>query len=275
MARKKKKASGGSAIPAWMITFSDLMTLLLTFFVLLVSLASLHDLSRRKVALGSVSGRFGTGAPSLDDLTVQDQGSVVEPGPMNLKEGLEEIKKRVWEDEDSDLRFEYNRFIERISLDASLLFEPGSAVLSAKGRAMLEDLSPVLQKSAYPLGLAGHTASAIDEFGPDYVVDPDEKTDFSWNLSLTRVMAVYRFFIDSGVPANKLRLEAFGRYQPKAGSQGMDARNADRRVDITLDKRIRSWEPSLFTAVENLQTEESGSEKSIEIQDFIFKFDYP
>ena len=127
MARKKKKEAAGDSIPTWMITFSDLMTLLLTFFVLLVSMASLQDESRRKVALGSVSGQFGTGAPHLDDLTIENKSHAVDPGPMNLPEGLEAIKKRVWEDPESDLRFESNRFIERVSMDAALLFEPGSA----------------------------------------------------------------------------------------------------------------------------------------------------
>lgn len=276
MAKKEKKLSAGSSIPAWMITFSDLMTLLLTFFVLLVSMASLQDVSRRKVALGSVSGRFGTGAPKLDDLTTEDRAAVVEPGPMNLEEGLEYIKRRVWEDPESDLKFEYNRFIERISLDAALLFEPGSAVLSNKGQIMLEELAPILRNSAYPLGLAGHTASGIDEFGPEFVADPDNKLDFSWELSLARVLEVYRFFIAAEVPAEKLRLEAFGRYQPKAGSQGLDATNADRRVDITLDKRIKSWEPSLFAAMENFQSDEDiGSKNAVEIKDFIFRFDSP
>lgn len=276
MAKKEKKESSGESVPTWMITFSDLMTLLLTFFVLLLSMASLQDVSRRKVALGSVSGRFGTGAPRLDDLTTDPQKRVVEPGPMNLEEGLEPIKKRVWEDPDSDLRFEYNRFIERISLDAALLFEPGSAVLSEKGRQMLAELQPVLLDSEYPLGLAGHSAGGIDEFGPDYLADPQGKVDFSWELSLARVMEVYRFFVDSGVPAEKLRVEAFGRFQPKAGSQGMDARNADRRVDITLDKRIQSWAPSLLSAVENLRPgEKPRSKDSVEIKDFIFRFDLP
>lgn len=276
MAMKKRKELQGPGIPAWMITFTDLMTLLLTFFVLLVSMASLQDISRRKIALGSVSGRFGTGAPSLADLTTKDQQAVVEPGPMNLEEGLETIKKQVWEDPDSDLRFEYNRFIERISLDAALLFEPGSAVLSDKGQAMLKDLSPILQKSTYPLGLAGHTSSAIDEFGPEYIPQASEQVDFSWNLSLARVMEVYRFFVDAGVPADKLRLEAFGRYQPKAGSQGMDAKSTDRRVDITLDKRIKSWEPSLFAAIEGMGSDkDAGVKESIEVQDFIFHFGLP
>ena len=67
--RKTRSREPDKGVPAWMITFSDMVTLLMTFFIVLVSMASLTDVYKRKVAIGSVSGTFGTGAPSLDDLT--------------------------------------------------------------------------------------------------------------------------------------------------------------------------------------------------------------
>ena len=70
--RKRKRASSDSDIPPWMVTFSDLVTLLITFFIVLVSMASLVDTQKRKVALGSVAGAFGKGARNLDDLTTVD-----------------------------------------------------------------------------------------------------------------------------------------------------------------------------------------------------------
>ena len=147
MARKKKASSGGGAeeVPAWMITFSDLTTLLMTFFVLLVSMASLTDTSKRKVALGSVSGKFGTGAPNLDDLTTA-RGKSVDPGPINMFKDLQGLKKRVWEDPNSDLRFEYNSLIQRLSIDADVLFGPGSAELSPKGRQLLDSVRPSIHR---------------------------------------------------------------------------------------------------------------------------------
>jgi len=49
VARKKKKKGGGGGeeTPEWLITFSDVMTLLLTFFVLLLSMASLQDIKKK------------------------------------------------------------------------------------------------------------------------------------------------------------------------------------------------------------------------------------
>ncbi len=275
MAKKKKKPAGGEDVPAWMITFSDLVTLLMTFFVLLVSMASLTDVSKRKVALGSVSGRFGTGAPKLDDLSTKNV-RVVEPGPMNEVDDLELIKKRAQENPDEDLRFEFNRFIQRVTLDAAALFEPGSAQLTAYGRELLETVRPVILDSAYPLGLAGHAADGRDELGPEYVAYRGDRLDFSWQLSLSRVMAVHRYFIDSGIDPEKLRMEAFGRYHPKSVSQDPEGRRLNRRVEITLDKRLDSWAPAVADEVRQLGEKALPRKKdSFNVGDFLFRFDLP
>jgi len=277
MARKKKASSGGGGeeVPAWMITFSDLTTLLMTFFVLLVSMASLTDVTKRKVALGSVSGKFGTGAPSLDDLTTTP-GKIVDPGPINMFKDLQGIKKRVWEAPNSDLRFEYNGFIQRLSIDSDVLFGPGSVELTPGGRQLLDSVRSSIQDSAYPLGLSGHTAGGRDEFGPEYLVPADLRVDFSWRLSLDRVLAVYRYFVESGIPADKFRIEAFGRYRPKAGDATLADRKANRRVDITLDKRIGSWAPAVASEIEKLgKAGASETPKTFRVRDYIFRFDLP
>ena len=58
MARRKKPRGATGVAPLWLITFSDLMTLLLTFFVLMVSMAVIDERTKRDV-LGSVSEHFG------------------------------------------------------------------------------------------------------------------------------------------------------------------------------------------------------------------------
>ena len=272
--RKEKIRETGEGLPSWMITFSDMVTLMMTFFIVLVSMASMTDVYKRKVALGSVSGTFGTGAPSLDDLTTSDTRTRVDPGPINIFNDLSPVKERLQEDPDKDLRFESNRFIQRLSMDAAALFAPGTAELTEKGRALLARVLPVVAGSAYPLGLSGHTAEGMDEFGPDYLPKPWVKVDFSWDLSLARVLAVYRYFLDSGIPPDKLRLEAFGRFRPRAGSGSLEDRQANRRVEITLDRRIGSWSSEL-AARKAREDEEKRARDSFSVDDFLFRFDLP
>lgn len=272
--RKGKIRESGEGFPSWMITFSDMVTLMMTFFIVLVSMASMTDVYKRKVALGSVSGTFGTGAPSLDDLTTEDTRTRVDPGPINIFNDLSPVRERLQEDPDKDLRFESNRFIQRLSMDAAALFAPGTAEITERGRALLAQVLPFVAASAYPLGLSGHTAEGMDEFGPDYLPKPWIKVDFSWDLSLARVLAVYRYFLDSGIPPDKLRLEAFGRFRPRVGSATREDRQGNRRVEITLDRRIGSWSSEL-AARKAREDEEKRARDSFSVDDFLFRFDLP
>jgi chemotaxis protein MotB len=237
-------------------------------------MASLTDVYKRKVAIGSVSGTFGTGAPSLDDLTTKDSRERVDPGPLNVFKDLSPVKDKLWDDPEKDLRFESNRFMQRLSMDADALFAPGSSELTDKGRALLDRLRPVVAESSHPLGLSGHTSEGLEEFGPEYQSKPWIKVDFSWELSLARVVAVYRYFVESGVEPEKLRLEAFGRYRPRVGAAGGEERKTNRRVEITLDRRIGSWSHEL--AAEEMREQNSGTAgDSYRVKDFLFRFDLP
>lgn len=269
--RKNKVQRNGDELPPWLLTFSDMVTLLMTFFIMLVSMASLTDDSKRKVALGSVAGTFGAGAPGLDDLTTIDGGRRVDPGPINVFKDLAPVRQHLIDDPDKDLRFESNRFIQRLSMNADALFRPGSAELTDEGRKLLDRVRPVVAESAFPLGLSGHTSQGIEELGPDYVPKPWIKVDFSWGLSLGRVLSVYRYFIDSGISPDKLRVEAFGRYKPRVASEGADARS-NRRVEITLDRRIGSWDHEVANEV---RQGEGSSRKEFKVKDFLFRFDLP
>jgi chemotaxis protein MotB len=261
-------------MPSWMITFSDLVTLMMTFFIVLVSMASLTDIYKRKVAIGSVSGTFGTGAPSMSDLTTVDTRTQVDPGPINVFKDLSPVKEHLWEDPDQDLRFESNRFMQRLSIGADALFAPASAELTDAGRAMLDRLRPVVMESAHPLGLSGHTSGGLDEFGPSYLPKPWVKVDFSWQLSLARVVAVYRYFVEVGVDPEKLRLEAFGRFRPRVEIEDAAARHTNRRVEITLDRRVSSWSHEVAAQAVRDESEEKAAD-SYRVKDFLFRFDLP
>ncbi|SFK17876.1 chemotaxis protein MotB [Desulfomicrobium apsheronum] len=274
ISKRAKTEQSKPGVPSWMITFSDLVTLLMTFFIVLVSMASLTDIYKRKVAIGSVSGTFGTGAPSMSDLTTVDTRTQVDPGPINVFKDLSPVKDHLWEDPDKDLRFESNRFMQRLSIGADALFAPGSSELTEKGRSLLDRLRPVVMESAHPLGLSGHASDGMDEFGPDYLAKPWVKVDFSWELSLARVMAVYKYFIETGVEPEKLRLEAFGRFRPRVTTEDPGERLTNRRVEIILDRRVGSWSHEMAAQAVREDSAQKPTD-SYRVKDFLFRFDLP
>lgn len=241
MAKRKKKQAPAAGVPAWMITFTDLMTLLLTFFVLLVSMATLDE-QRKLVTLGSVLGKFGMGDAGIDARSTKNAKTTIEPGPMEDVPNLERLKDLLWEDLKNDLDFRSNKFIEVLSLTADVLFEPGGTALSARGRQIIDRILPVLLRIEQPLLLAGHTSVAREELA-DYVVAFEvEGLDFSWDLSLLRVLSMYRYLLSRGMDPDKLRMEAFGQHRPVHTNQTAEGRRRNRRVDIVLDKRSANWE---------------------------------
>lgn len=235
MARQKKDPAPEGQ-PAWLITFSDLMTLLLTFFVLLVSMAVIDERSKL-VVLGSVSSVFGTGTHGANPLSPEKKSSKVEPGAMSEPD-LTPIKDLLWENMQDDLNFQENRFVQVLSINAEVLYEPGKSELSERGKQILNKMIPQLRTIRYPLLVAGHTANRRDEEGKDYQVDFEtNKVDSTWPLSYARGLGVYRFFREAGIPTERLSMEAFGQYHPRYADISPQGRLLNKRVDIVLDRR--------------------------------------
>lgn len=266
MARKPKKPKEESGVAPWLITFSDMMTLMLTFFVLLVSM-SVIDERRKLIVLGSIIGTFGVGRDSYDVLSRMDSRRTVEPGPLEMEsiDDLEPLKEMAWEDVSQDLAFAENKFVQILSINSDVLFKPGEVELREQGIKLLERALPVLLQIDYPLLLAGHTSRLRDEMGIDYrVEDKEELMDDSWRMSLYRTMNVYQFLLQSGMEPEMLRLEAFGKHHPRYTDLTEEGRRMNRRVDLILDRRNVEW-------LEKLGPEAvDGRMKQFIYRDFVF-----
>ncbi|WP_461210842.1 OmpA/MotB family protein [Desulfocurvus sp. DL9XJH121] len=269
MAKKEKKPKEPEGQPAWLVTFSDMMTLMLTFFVLLVSM-SVMDERRKLVVLGSIIGTFGEAGQGQDLLSQRNRRITVEPGPLEIDnvDDLEPLRAMIWEDISEDLDFASNKFVQVFSIPDDVLFEPGEYEIKPGGRRVLETAMPVFLQVGVPLLLAGHTSNLRDEEGTRFrVEDMDQTMDSSWNLSFMRVMKVYSFLLEAGMNPEMLRVEAFGRFHPRYGDRNAADRRRNRRVDVILDKRNSQWIENLGL----LRQEERPD--SFKYNDFIFRFE--
>lgn len=272
MARKKKESDGGDDTPAWLITFSDLMTLLLTFFVLLLSMATMINERKRKIVLASISSAFGIGTKGLNILA--DDPSVItwEPGPFEDIDDLQFLKPLLWEDICKDVDLRTSEFVQVVSIKSDVLFDSGQVRLNEKGEKLLKFLAPLLARVSYPMRLSGHTSNLRDELGDEY----NERRkiplrDPSWEISMERTLAVYRFLITNGVKPEMLRMEAFGRFLPVASTATPEGRMQNRRVEILLDKRNSEW---FFREKEKLGGEKpKKQEDTFEYKGFSFDLD--
>ena len=242
MARRKKPAETKRQLP-WLITFSDLMTLLLTFFIMLISMATIDERSKRLV-LGSLVHTFGPGERVFNPLSSKSNHSLNEPGVMEGKnDDLVPMRDMVHDDTEKDLNFQENRYVQIFSISDRVLFLPGGTTLSPRGEEILDRILPYLQRLQYPLLVAGHTASRRDEeSAQNYTAGLDQNSvDSTWSISFHRALAVYRHLTDRGISPERLTLEAFGQHRPRHSNNTLEGRGRNRRVDLVLDKRNGEW----------------------------------
>lgn len=230
----KKIKEEEAKVPAWLITFSDLMTLLLTFFVLLLSM-SVIDNKKKLEALGSIRAAFGViqGNQAPDDNEVN---TTLEHGVFTKDDVNDLLSERVSEPRftDKDIEFIIDRHMAIIRVADDVLFGRGAFILTPQGKHAVDRILPLVLESIDPVTILGSSSTVYDEFK---VI---EKTNLSmlWRLSLRRALAIYLYIKQRGAPVNKILLEGVGDFHKtvtdKESAQGL-ARS--RRTDFVFGKK--------------------------------------
>lgn len=219
----KKPEEPKKGAPLWMATFSDMVTLLLTFFVLLVSMASFDDEAKVNSAMQSFADRFGS---DLSDPNLIGMGKekgyadslkqVDHPTPDNvpLKDGFAQFLEAV------TTQGQGHGHELRLQLDEGYLFPAAQSELHPSALPSVRLLAELANK--FPdlaIEVVGHTDNTGSDVGAD------------WRLSLGRAMRV----IDEleGYDVAPERLTAIGRGPHQPVDEGRDP-SRSRRVEFVL-----------------------------------------
>jgi chemotaxis protein MotB len=226
-----------------MMTFSDLCTLLLTCFVLFLSMSSL---SRK--ALHATFQHFDSTVSSLERHERIPPESGSEAAIQKVLTGLQRAGAPVVRELDKfsdaelkELAAEGNEFsaamiwIKRDSNSDSfsivfgdkILFESGGAHLNAEASPLLDALGNFLRMSEYHAYIDGHT---------DTLAVRNEKYGTNEDLSLARTLAVMQFFLTNcQVSPNRLAAGAYGSSHPLWDNRSTVNRALNRRVEIIFE----------------------------------------
>lgn len=218
-----------------MLSYGDLMTLLLCCFVLLFACSSLDVVKFRK-ALTSLQSAFGI-LPG--GMSVMSSVELPEPRPeaeqLSSARGKEarfaelaaKIKKRL---EAVGAENKVSLVLERglvIRFVDSVLFDLGQATLRPEGAVLLEAISGPLAEAGNPIRVEGHTC--------DLPVRPGGQFESNWDLSAARAITVVRYFIHSaGITPDRLSAVGYGEYKPLVPNTSERNRARNRRVDIVV-----------------------------------------
>ncbi|MDH5541458.1 MAG: flagellar motor protein MotB [Nitrospinota bacterium] len=229
----------GSA-PPWIVTFADLTTLMLTFFVLLLSFANIEIIEFQK-ALGSMQDSFGSQKleKGIHQL-VKEEGSLAEKlgikknaPPVNperqernalaslitdvaIREGmLDDIKIFIGQDGIS------------VRIDESALFDSGKADIKEKIFPFLNGISKIMRSYNFNLLVEGHT----DDIPIKSKIFPS-----NWELSTVRATTVLRKLLEFGVPKERLAAVGYADRKPALENNSPQNRKKNRRVEFKFIK---------------------------------------
>ncbi|MCF7806891.1 MAG: flagellar motor protein MotB [Candidatus Marinimicrobia bacterium] len=210
MALKPLKQAQADESGGWLTTFADMMTLLMTFFVLLFAMSTLDP-----VKLEQFGQSFG-----------EQQGSQKKTKKVSLSQINMEVKKLV-KSQDLQQQVKVRMDARGVTLEiaSDLAFQVGRADLSYAIEDFLIKLVSTMEKATYAIAVEGHT---------DNVPIRSAAFPSNWELSAARASAVIRFLTSQGIEADKFRAIGFGDTAPKVPNDSAENRAKNRRVDITF-----------------------------------------
>jgi len=238
MAKKKAEKKSYGA-PEYMLTYGDMVTLLLTFFVAMFTFGEADPRDMRLI-LSSFSGNLGVfeGGMTLSKGQLADMGMSIESLPSTERgSSMARSVKQAQEILKPEIRSKMVRVSEDergivISLASDTFFGPGSARLNLeRGADLLKKVVQLVERATnQKLRIEGHTDDTpVGEGGAG-----EERYRDNWQLSTARALAVLAHMTKEGVPGNRLQVGGFADNKPIESNDTPEGRAYNRRVDIVM-----------------------------------------
>lgn len=255
--RDRRRGSDDSQ--RWVSTYSDVVTLLLAFFVLLFAMSEVDE-ERFDQLVAGLEDPFGNPgrvdllpasdgvldgqrltvtAPPLTTTTTEatekeEKGKEAAPEEPPLivdqselvpvQERLEEALYAAGFEDAADFRINERGLVVSIATDG-LLFPSGSAELRPEGEQVIDVVAPELLDIANPVQVEGHTDNV-----PYAAVGYD-----NWNLSSDRSLAVLHLLIDGHeMDPRRLAATGYASFRPLQSNDDAEGRASNRRVELVI-----------------------------------------
>lgn len=232
--RRRRKAEQVSA--SWMTTYSDLVTLLLCFFVMLYAFSNL-DVKKFQGIMAYFQGSRGvldgSNVIEMPDLRDQEEIDLEE-----LKNALEEYASSSNLEEEITVSIDERgliiRFMDRV------LFDPGKAELKPEAREILDTVAEILQRDEFK-----DKAIKVEGHADTTPVSPKDGFPTNWELSTARATNVLRYLVEQrGIEGERISASGYSYYRPIAPNDTKENKAKNRRVDIVILKSSQEkYEP--------------------------------
>ena len=220
--KRKRKIPPADETEQWLLTYGDMVTLMMTFFILLFSMSTIDPVKIRAFA-DALSENFGAAPVEREQL---DLATIMEKvADIVIEQNMQE-----------NVTVSSSKRGVNISFKGDVAFKTGSAELSDIAKNLLNKLAPEINAALqadipFPIAIEGHTDNVPLRKGGPF--------PSNWELSTARASATVRYLIDQGgvaAPKGQGKLSAIGYADtwPKPGysNDTAEGRSANRRIEI-------------------------------------------
>lgn len=236
--RKKDKDKGKDKAPTWITTFSDLMSLLLTFFILLYSMSTVDAEKFKQMSISLQGVLSNLGHTSIVEPVVDDNGPDDEILDFDDIDNLTDIDEKILamydmvseyvseEGLDAKVSVDMDKRGVFVDIKEAILFDSGSARIKESGHEVLKKIEGLVNNFDNDLVIEGHT---------DNVPSTTELYPSNWELSTARAVSVLRYLSEEeSVEPRRLTATGYGEHSPIESNDTRENRAANRRVNILI-----------------------------------------
>ncbi|MDY6949921.1 MAG: flagellar motor protein MotB [Thermodesulfobacteriota bacterium] len=230
--KKKPKRPSSSGGGGWEVVYSGFVLILLCFFIMLSSFASIEE------------GRIGRFVKSfVNSVSILSGGLKFEPGARVMRQSsdivdkeddlaqiyadIQSIRKELQLKDQIGVDLSEDGLLVRISDTA--LFDVGVADLSKDAIPLMKEIARTISQIPYAVRIEGHT---------DNIPIHTRRFPSNWELSTARAIGVLRYLLEEEhIPSERLFAVGFGEYRPAFPNDTAEHRAGNRRVEIVIDRQ--------------------------------------
>ena len=225
--------------PDWVVTYGDMMTLLLCFFVILVSLSEIKKEDQYRAVVEAVQKAFGMkgGGGAMPTQENPEMSLIQRLDEVNLQRKKEPEQSNADDPGIEGREREVTRVREgqKFAVGGRITFEPGQSELTPLAKRSLRKVAVEFRGNNTKIELTGHAASREISVHSQY-------KDL-WTLSFARAKAVMEYLVSEevGIRPQRIRLVANADYEPiKKKVFGWAQLEPNRRVEIYVIESLVS-----------------------------------
>lgn len=224
--RRRKEGHGNSE--RWLLTYSDMITLLMIFFIVMYSMSSIDNQKFKQIS-ESLSVVMGGNKP-LDVQGGFGEGESISGPQSDPTDSFVEMKKEIETFiQNNNLGGNVSTTVDQrgivVTLNEAILFDKGSAQILPEHNGIIKKLTDILKQSNNYIRVEGYT---------DDLPISSKEFPSNWELASQRAINVAKLLISYQIKPERISTMSYGEYRPSVENDSEENRRKNRKVDIII-----------------------------------------